>query len=76
MDVELMCLMRHLRRSGRSAWGRGHPREKPGVVRDGQEVVRKCAYVVCAGGRRFTDRELFDYSAPMQLPSKADSDAA
>lgn len=31
MDVELMCLMRHLRRSGRSAWGRGHPREKPGV---------------------------------------------
>lgn len=31
MDVELMCLMRHLRRSGRSAWGRGHPREKPGA---------------------------------------------
>lgn len=31
MDVELMCLMRHLRRSGRSAWGRGHPREKPAV---------------------------------------------
>ncbi|HVV70201.1 MAG TPA: hypothetical protein VHI52_01675 [Verrucomicrobiae bacterium] len=45
-------------------------------VRDGQEVVRKCAYVVCAGGRRFTDRERFEYSAPVQLPSKEASDVA
>ena len=27
MDVELMCLMRHLRRSGRSAWV--HPAANP-----------------------------------------------
>lgn len=46
-------------------------------VRDGQEVVRRCAYVVCAGGRRFTDHELFELSTPIQLPPKSEaSDAA
>lgn len=46
-------------------------------VRDGQMVARKCAYVVCAGGRRFTDSEHFECSAPIQLPSKSEgSDAA
>ncbi|WP_218060972.1 hypothetical protein [Mycobacterium malmoense] len=39
-------------------------------VRDGQIVARRCAYVVCAGGRRFTDGELFHWSSPIQLSSK------
>jgi hypothetical protein len=41
-------------------------------VRDGKLVARRCAYVVCAGGRRFTDSELFHCSAPIELPSKAE----
>lgn len=39
-------------------------------VRDGKPVQRRRAYVVCAGGRRFTDGELSHYSAPIVLPSK------
>ncbi len=37
-------------------------------VRDGQLVARRCAYVICSGGRRFTDDELVRWSAPIQLP--------
>lgn len=40
-------------------------------VRDGAVVVRRRAYVVCAGGRRFTDSELVEWSTPIYLPSKA-----
>ncbi|KUI29473.1 hypothetical protein AU196_03840 [Mycobacterium sp. IS-1742] len=40
-------------------------------IRDGQVVPRRCAYVVCAGGRRFTDEELLRHSAPVSLPPKA-----
>lgn len=40
-------------------------------VRDGQMVARRCSYLVCSGGRRFTDEELFHWSAPIQLPPKA-----
>lgn len=39
-------------------------------VRDGRVVPRRCAYVVCAGGRRFTDEELVEWSVPIELPSK------
>lgn len=39
-------------------------------VRDGRLVARRCAYVVAAGGRRFTDSELFEWSTPIQLPTK------
>lgn len=42
-----------------------------GYIRDGQIVARRCAYVVCAGGRRFTDEELSRWSRPSELPSKA-----
>lgn len=43
-------------------------------VRDGKMVARRCAYVVCAGGRRFTDSELFHWSSPIQLPPKGDAE--
>lgn len=39
-------------------------------VRDGQMVARRCSYLVCSGGRRFTAKELFEWSVPIQLPSK------
>lgn len=39
-------------------------------VRDGKPVQRRRAYVVCAGGRRFSDGELSHYSTPISLPSK------
>ncbi|MHC9294185.1 hypothetical protein ACRCUN_17110 [Mycobacterium sp. LTG2003] len=42
-----------------------------GYLRDGQLVARRRAYVVCAGGRRFTDEELLRYSAPIELESKS-----
>ena len=38
-------------------------------VRDGRPVPRRCAYLVCAGGRRFTDEELCRWSGPIALPS-------
>lgn len=40
-------------------------------VRDGQLVARRCSYLVCAGGRRFTDGELFQWNTPVQLPPKS-----
>lgn len=43
--------------------------------RDGVEVPRRCAYVVCAGGRRFTDEEISRVSTPIVLPSKPDPEA-
>ncbi|BBZ62970.1 hypothetical protein [Mycolicibacterium arseniciresistens] len=39
-------------------------------VRDGKPVQRRRAYVVCAGGRRFTDGELSHYSTPIILPPR------
>lgn len=41
-----------------------------GFVRDGQEVKQRCAYVICAGGRRFTDEELVIVRESIVLPSK------
>lgn len=43
-------------------------------VRDGKPVPRRCAYVVCAGGRKFTDGEASFHSSPIELDSK-DSEA-
>lgn len=40
-------------------------------VRDGKIVARRCSYLVCAGGRRFTDSEMFQWNTPIQLPSKS-----
>lgn len=45
-------------------------------VRDGKTVEKRCAYVVCAGGRRFTDEERFRWSGPIVLPSKSPSEGA
>ena len=45
-------------------------------VRDGQIVPRRCAYMVCAGGRKFTESEMFRWNTPIQLDSRGDSDAA
>ncbi len=42
-----------------------------GYLRDGELVSRRCAYVVCAGGRRFTDEELFLWSEPILLSPKS-----
>lgn len=39
-----------------------------GYRRDGQDVKQRCAYVVCAGGRRFTDEELVIVKEPIILP--------
>lgn len=41
-----------------------------GFTRDGQDVKQRCAYVICAGGRRFTDEELAIAKEPIVLPSK------
>ncbi|ACR77577.1 hypothetical protein ANGEL_46 [Mycobacterium phage Angel] len=40
-------------------------------LRDGQLVPRRCAYVVCSGGRQFTDEELLRWSTPIVVPSKS-----
>lgn len=47
-----------------------------GYVRDGAMVPRRCAYVVCAGGRRFTDEEMLRWSTPIQLPPKLHGNGA
>lgn len=39
-------------------------------IRDGRELEKRRAYVVAAGGRRFTDWELSEYGRPIELPSK------
>lgn len=60
-------------------WGRNRERARAAIERavtdrrlivrryqrDGQLVPRRCAYVVCAGGRRFTDEELRRWSQPI-----------
>lgn len=38
--------------------------------REGREVAKRRAYVVAAGGRRFTDWELTEYARPIVLPAK------
>lgn len=38
-------------------------------LRDGEIVPRRCAYLVAAGGRRFTDEERLQWSQPIALPS-------
>lgn len=47
---------------------------KRSFIRDGQLVRQRCAYVVCAGGRRFTDEELVIVKEPIPLPSKPRAD--
>lgn len=44
-----------------------------GFRRDGQDVKQRCSYVICAGGRRFTDEELVIVKEPMTLPSKREA---
>ncbi|KQH76374.1 hypothetical protein AO501_09850 [Mycobacterium gordonae] len=44
-----------------------------GFIRDGVDVKQRCAYVICAGGRRFTDEELVIVKEPIVLPSKRKS---
>lgn len=39
-------------------------------IRDGQMVPRRASYLVCAGGRKFTETELLDWDKPIPLPSK------
>jgi hypothetical protein len=43
--------------------------------RDGVRVPRRCAYVVCAGGRRFTDGEASYHSAPITLQAKPEEES-
>lgn len=43
-------------------------------LRDGQLVPRRCAYLVCSGGRRFTDEELVQWSRPIVLPPTQTTD--
>jgi hypothetical protein len=38
-----------------------------GFRRDGQDVKQRCAYVICGGGRRFTDEELVIVKEPIVL---------
>lgn len=63
-------------------WGRNRDRARAAIdkciekgrlvkrtyVRDGQEVQQRCAYVVCYGGRAFTDEELLVLKEPIVLP--------
>lgn len=39
-------------------------------ARNGVTVPRRCAYVVCVGGRKFTDGEASFHSAPIELGAK------
>jgi hypothetical protein len=39
-------------------------------IRDGQLVARRRAYVLCPGGRRFTDEERLHYEDPIRMPSR------
>lgn len=41
-----------------------------GYLRGGQLVPRRCAYVVCVGGRRFTDEELLRCTPPIVVPQR------
>lgn len=47
---------------------------KRAFMRDGELVRQRCAYVVCAGGRRFTDEELVIVKEPIPLRSKPGTD--
>jgi hypothetical protein len=65
-------------------WGRNRQRARRAIesaaknnrlvirkyVRGGQEVPRRCAYVVATGGRQLTDLEVAEHSKPIELPSK------
>lgn len=44
-------------------------------LRDGQLVARRCSYLVCAGGRRFTDEERLHWSGPIVLQGTEDHDS-
>lgn len=43
---------------------------KRSFIRDGELVRQRCVYVVCFGGRRFTDEELVIVKEPIPLRSK------
>lgn len=43
-------------------------------IRDGEIVPRRCSYLVCAGGRRFTEEERAQWSRAIELPSKVDAE--
>lgn len=47
---------------------------KRSFMRDGQIVRQRCAYVVCFGGRRFTDQELIIVREPIALRPKPQAD--
>ena len=47
---------------------------KRSFIRDGQLVRQRCAYVVAAGGRKFTDEELIILKEPIPLESKRRAD--
>ncbi|BBY95185.1 hypothetical protein MGALJ_48540 [Mycobacterium gallinarum] len=47
-----------------------HRLVKRKFVRDGHEQTTRWAYVVAAGGRKFTDWELTECNRPIELPSK------
>jgi hypothetical protein len=65
-------------------WGQNRQRVKKAierVVKDERLIIRGClrngtlvrnrtAYVVCAGGRRFTAEELMQWSTPIDLPPR------
>lgn len=40
-------------------------------VRNGEEVARRSSYLVCAGGRQFTDGEIGMWSRPIELPPRS-----
>jgi hypothetical protein len=48
--------------------GKDGPPRDPQIIRDGQELEKRRAYVVAVGGRRRTDWELADYGRPIELP--------
>lgn len=44
-------------------------------TRDGELVARRRSYLVCAGGRQFTDEELMRWSKPIKLPPRSCTDS-
>ncbi|MFA1705517.1 hypothetical protein ACDT10_21705 [Mycobacterium intracellulare] len=44
-----------------------------GFTRDGQDVKQRYTFVICAGGRRFTDEELIIVKEPITLPPKREA---
>jgi hypothetical protein len=59
-------------RAALTAAEKAHRMVRRPLVRDGKELQTRWDYMIAAGGRRFTDWELTEYSKAIVLPPKPD----